>query len=252
MFFTFCCLGQDQNRVEVKGNIAVPSGFDAEGITIFNQTSNHGVVSSENGDFVLKMKSGDSLVFSAIQFRELEIGVSQEVVNSGLLFVEISEGVNELPEIVIRAHDLSGNIEEDLKNIETAPINPSALSYKHVKDITFSPDDLSSPGNAAMHNKQQLTNGLNIVNVIGFIGKNLFSNKKTENNLPLVRVDRQLRDRYSNDFFNTTLGIRDEQINDFISFAEENGLHQELLKKEKEMDLLQLLIVQSERFREQE
>ncbi len=153
LFFTFCCLAQDQNRVEVKGKITVPSGYDAEGVTIFNQTASHGAVSSENGDFLLKMKAGDSLVFSAVQFRELKIMVSQEVIDSGILSVEISEGVNELPEIVIRPHDLSGNIKEDLKNIETAPIDPSALSYKHLKDLNFSPDDLRLPGNAAMDNK---------------------------------------------------------------------------------------------------
>lgn len=252
MLFTFCGLAQDQSRVEVKGNITVPSGFDAEGITIYNQTSNRGAVSSENGDFLLKMKSGDSLVFSAIQFRELKIRVGQEVIDSRILSVEISEGVNELPEIVIRPHDLSGNIEDDLKNIETAPIDPSAFSYKNLKNTDVVPDDLNSPGNAAMHNNQQLTNGLNIKNVVGLIGKSLFPKKKSENNTALVRIDRELRARYSVDFFNVTLGIREEQINDFISFAEENGLQPELLKKDKEMDLLQLLIVQSERFREQE
>ena len=131
VFFMFFCgmsFAQTERREQIEGNIKVPAGADSEGITIFNKNANRGSVSDAKGDFIIHAREGDSLYFAAVQFREMLVVVNEQMVKDQRLFVEITEGVNELPEVVIRDHDLSGNIAADAKNIEVETLNIPAFS----------------------------------------------------------------------------------------------------------------------------
>src|SRR6056297_2585871 len=80
---------QFSERKEIEGNIKVPAGSEAEGITIYNKNSGGGTVSSEKGEFRIPVKAGDSLYFSAVQYGELLVVISEEIVTAGMLNVEI-------------------------------------------------------------------------------------------------------------------------------------------------------------------
>ncbi|WP_424495042.1 hypothetical protein [Salinimicrobium sp. GXAS 041] len=241
------CVGQTSGRIEIQGEIMVPPGFEAEGITIYNENANRGAVSGEKGAFNLPVKEGDSLRFSAVHFQQLLVVVSRKIVESGNLVVEISEEINELPEIVIRPHNLSGVITEDLKKIEVEEIQSSQFVYKNVKDLHFAPDSQTVPKNAALGETGAMAPAsLDILAILGLV-RHLFpkKTKKEEVKISYDFLDRELRRRYPDEFFKSTLELKSEEINDFIFFAEENGLNAQLMQKEKEMDLLQFLIEQS-------
>mgnify|MGYP005838176503 CR=1 FL=1 len=63
-------------------------------------------------------------------------------------------------------------------------------------------------------------------------------------------VDEQIQQLYRDEFFIDQLNIAEENIQEFISFAEDNGLTSQMLQPENEMLLIEFLISQSEAYRE--
>ena len=262
LFFSFLILlygisfGQTNDRIEVEGNIKVPAGAEVEGITIFNKNSSQGTVSSSTGDFSLQVKAGDSLYFSAVQYRELLIVVNADIIEKKVLNVEIAEGLNELPEVVLRSHDLSGLVGNDVKNIKVEKVDLPDFSAAEVNKLfnPVSPDRQSAVANAALGEKSGPSTAINILAIADKIGQLIFPKKtKPAPILPQysygpVEMERLLRTRYDNSFFEEVLHISSKEIADFLEFIHEKGLSDEMFKKEKEMDLMQFLMVKSAEF----
>ena len=95
LLFTVISSAQTPDRKPVQGNITVPEGDEPGGIHIYNKTSGYGTSSDAAGTFDLPMATGDTLHFSAIQFEALEVIITQNVIDSGELSVEIKEGLEE-------------------------------------------------------------------------------------------------------------------------------------------------------------
>lgn len=259
LFFLFPAISfaQDIQKREIQGKILVPQGMDAEGVAVYNKNSGLGTISSKNGEFQLPMSVGDSIVFTALQFRELVVVVNEEIIESGQLKVEIKEGLNELAEIVIHPHNLTGDLEKDVENIEVVHIVVPEWTAAEIMemDMIFPADAQSGVRNAAMGS--ELAGPINLKflagKLINLIVPERSKTKKIEfkgrNAYGKIQLEKDLRGRYDEKFFAENFQIPPEEISNFISFSEEKGLHPDLLKQEKEMDLLQLLMLRSSEYR---
>ncbi|SDL79958.1 hypothetical protein SAMN04488034_11242 [Salinimicrobium catena] len=250
LFFSISS-AQFSDRKEIEGNIKVPAGAEPEGITVYNKNSGHGTVSSQKGDFKLKIKAGDSIYFSAVQYGELLVVIDEEIVKAGQLNVEISEGVNELPEVVVRPHDLTGNLETDAENIEVVEIELPPMNF-NFNDYEMRPDMQTGVENAAVGGKK-MRYGVNIFGLLEKVVNLVVPRKKEKPREPpvLTRIElaRSLRASYDNAFFEESFGLPAEQISNFMDFLYEKDFPQELLQKGQEMDRLQYLMEESEEFR---
>ena len=200
------------------------------------------------------MAAGDTLTFSAVHFKQLELVVDEEVIQNKALYVEITEGINELPEIVLKDHNLTGNIATDIEKIEVEKIDMAPFYMPNIKDLIVQPDSQTTPGNAAISWENSPPASVDFIKVANLVTSILFQNRKSKGKQKkkqdyFVFVDRELRSRYDVEFFLSNFGIESVDINDFISFCESNGLSKQLLKEEKELDLIQFLVVQSQQFR---
>ena len=119
LFSGFSAFAQIDNRVEVEGTIYVPSQEDPEGVSIFNLNSNRGAISNENGAFKLKVKVNDSIRVTSLQFQAFTVLIRETVVSSKKLNIYLNEVINPLPEVVVSPYDLSGNINVDVKRLES-------------------------------------------------------------------------------------------------------------------------------------
>lgn len=248
MFFGISS-AQFSDRKEIAGNIRVPAGAEAEGITVFNKDSGHGTVSSESGDFSLFVQAGDSIYFSAVQYGELLVVVDEEVVTTGKLHVEINEGINQLQEVIVRPHKLTGNIKTDAESIEVVKISIPPMSF-NFNDYEMRPDFHSGAINAT--EKEGLKKGANILGILGEI-VNLVVPKKVNQSkkapeIGLIELERKLRASYDNAFFTENFRLSSVEISDFIAYMAEQGFPGELLQDGKELDLLQYLMVESNDF----
>ena len=259
LFITAFSSAQIIERIPVEGSIKVPLDSDPEGITIFNKNSNRGTTSEKNGDFRISVRVGDSLYFSALQFKDLLVVVDEEIFTTRRLDVEIAEGLNELPEVIVRPHNLSGNLKEDLENIETVPLpTPDASGWiVNDYDYEFRPDAQSGVYNAAAGESGGPYVGIDPIAIVKGLVKLIIpkkSNKKVKTQprtqVSLIDLERHLRANFDNDFFEEVLKVETTNIPEFIAFCEE-GVSGELLRPEKKMDLIQYLVVQSEAFKNQ-
>ncbi len=104
--------------VEFKGQILANS--DLEGIHALNITSKYYSITDKKGEFFIKGKLYDTIVFSSVQYKIVSLIISKEDVLSSYLQIELEDYVNVLNEVYI-GNTLSGNLEDDISNVKGKP-----------------------------------------------------------------------------------------------------------------------------------
>lgn len=250
---------QSFGEVEIEGNIKVPVEADPQGISIYNKNSGKGSVSSEKGNFSIYAKLNDSLYFSALQYKDLLFVVDEQTIRSRTLNVEITENINDLPEVVVRPHDLTGNLDIDAENIETVKLDLPTMTALSINDYDWEwrQDGQTAVTNAAMPGGG-LKNGADPIAILTGIVGVIFPPKKArvkphfpKNQQGLINLEREIRSRYDDAFFKDVLNIETPKISDFIALLNSSGFPANLLEKEKEMDLIQLMVEKSTEFKDQ-
>lgn len=100
----------------ISGNIVNKN--DADNIHVLNKSSHYNTITDLNGNFSIKTKLNDTLIFSSIQYKLKVVIIDELIYASKFLSLRLEKNVNELDEVLIGNH-LTGNLENDLKNIET-------------------------------------------------------------------------------------------------------------------------------------
>lgn len=238
-----------QNRVEIDGKINVPLNAEASGITVYNLNSRQGTVTNDYGAFSIEVKLNDSLSVSSLQYQPFIVIIDQGIIDNKSLTIAVREAVTELDEVIVRPYDLSGNVSVDVEKVETSS-NPLKMGSQQIvlTDPNYGYDE-STPLERTMDDPY-LRNGIQFVNIFKAIFLNDNRNEKT---VPKQRVDIdvQIRKMYNDEFFQEYIDIEKEKINEFIFYAERNGLSNELLQKGNELDLIEFLIAQGEDFKKE-
>lgn len=252
-------LAQDIKRVKVEGKIHVPKGEDAEGISIYNISSQKGTVSDSNGAFEIAVAENDRLQIFALQYKPFTVVMDKGVVDRKKLNVFVNAAITQLDEVVIRPYDLSGNIRADIEKIPTYSIGKDwDLSYASMEfGYNFVRDEATAiQGNVAEEalNSHQLTNGLNFVSILGGVSSLLFpKNKKIDSGQQQESdqtLSNNMQQRFSREFIHDNFDIPRDKTFDFLFYAQENGLNERLLKPENEMQLMEFLHLKSKEYRE--
>ncbi len=251
---------QDIKRVQVEGKIHVPNDEDAEGISVYNISSQRGTVTDVNGRFEIAVAENDRLQIFALQYKTFTVVMDKGVIEQKMLTIFLNPGITQLDEVVIRPYDLSGNIRADIEKIPTYSIGDDwDLSYKSLEfGYDFKPDQYSSiEGNAAEEalNHNHLNYGLNFVSILGGVGNLLFSNdgqkaNKEERQKRNEILSNNMQKRFSREFIHDNFDIPREKAFDFLFFVQEKGLESEMLKPENEMQLMEYLRQKSREYKE--
>ncbi len=246
--FSLSIFAQEPGRILINGEINVPVGEDAEGISIINTSAMRATISNETGLFQIRATEGDTLQFKSLQFQDFSVLIDQGVIDTRQLKVFVSEAVIELAEVVVTPYDLSGNVRVDVRIIPTAPTDLPNQSAAEVNpyEWEFRPDSLVSPPNAA-HRDGMIYSGANFANVF----RHIFSPRNVVNDLdPNENLDDYLLKLRDDDFYEEQLNIEEENLREFIYYAADNGLSRAMLKPENEMDLIEFLVARSQEFKQ--
>lgn len=241
---------QIENRVFIKGQVSVDSYMDAGDINIYNMNTTEGVSTNKYGEFIIKVGLNDRLMVSSIQYQKFIVTIDAGVLKNKTINIKISEAVNELEEITLKPYDLSGNVQADVAKITTVDVEHTKLSSEEMVNTyayKFRDDKDSKVENIAM-DKGYLTNGLNFANIF----RTIFNSNTKEGKLTSEDMDVSVRKVYNDDFFKRNLDIKKENINEFIFYAQENGLEERMLEKGNELDLIEFLIEKSKAYKMQQ
>lgn len=252
-------IAQDIDRTKVLGKIHVPQGEDAEGISVYNISSQKGTITDANGSFEIEIAENDRIQITALQYQSFTVIVDKGIVERKLLNIFLNPSVNQLEEVVVRPYDLSGNINVDVKKIPTYSVTKDwDLSYGNLEyGYNFEPDEKTAiSGNAAEEalHSNALKNGADVLAILGGVGQLLFPGGKKisavqrEENKALV--SNNIQQRFSKDFITANFGIPEDKAVDFLFYAQENGLDRDLLKPNNEMELMEFLFEKSKEYKE--
>lgn len=244
-----------QENVKLQGTIKADS-LQESAVHVINLTQKIGTVNNSSGNFQILVRENDTLLFSSIQFKKISVAVTSSILERGRLDIALVEDVNELPVVNISNINLSGNINTDISNIEIVRDMPVSVNFDAVKNITFEADaddpHGSAPTNLAYQQNQiGSAGGLNIIGGVGLL-VDLFSGKKDKKVIPAPVVPNtlQLRKLFEDEFFKSSIGIKEEYIADFINYLDENGLTAQMLKKENRLSLIEYMMEKGKQYKD--
>jgi len=252
-------LAQKIDRTTINGKITAPEGEDVEGVSIYNVSSQKGVVTDKEGVFEIAVAENDRVQVTAIQYQPFTVIVDKGVVDSQRMRIYLNPAVNQLEEVIVRPYDLTGNIIVDVGKIKTVDFGSKfTTDYKTVEfEYGFKDDSQSSiRGNKAReaYYNGQTQNGADIVGGIGLLAELIFGKPNKNKNIRApeekLAVATNLRQRFSNEYINRTFQIPEKKAGEFIYYIEDEGVAQELLKEENEIALLELLYKRAAEFKE--
>jgi len=237
LLVSFVVLAQDATRVLVRGTILVPEGGELFGVTIFNESSKQGTSTNEEGNFELLMRTNDSLIVSALQYRSFDVSVEPNTIASGAMIIDVTLHINELEEVLIIKKNFVEGWDLSYENLE--------YGYDFSRDEKESID--RNYGDEAI-NSRKLINGLNFVSIF----REIFPKKEKKTDKQIVYGAFELvafiKAKYSVQDIATAFHIPIESANDFIYYVAEGGIDTALLLDENEILLLEFLQEQSKKY----
>ncbi|WP_378183146.1 carboxypeptidase-like regulatory domain-containing protein [Aquimarina sp. SS2-1] len=243
---------QITSRVMIDGRISAPIGDDVEGVVVYNLTTKKGTITDNQGSFRISVGTNDKLEVIAMQYQKFVVLIDKGVLDNRRLNIFLNESVNLLEEVIVTPYDLLGNVSIDVKKIDVSESGideVAKLTSDRINDTDYNwtPDELSELENKVFL-EDRMIYGLNFVNLF----KVVFQNKDKNKNKTADDIDVKVRKMYNDEFFKTNLALEIDQINDFIFFAEENGLNKTYLEEGNELNLIEFLVSQSKAYKQRQ
>ncbi|AKA35751.1 carboxypeptidase-like regulatory domain-containing protein [Flagellimonas lutaonensis] len=233
--FLFLSIGyvhaQDDGRTLLRGQVLY-RGNNVENENVINSTTGFATITDQDGRFAIRVKAGDQLVFTAVNYQLKIVKVTQAIIDNRRLVVEVTEKVTELDEVVVTPEDQERFLEvknEDFKQ------------YEYEIDRTTEVENIAE--SRTVHG---MRDGLNFVNIF----KALFNVDKNPDTpqRETLKVSEVLRHVYDDEFFVVDLRLPQDKIGAFLVYCDERIPSNALLKKENEFQLIDFLVTQSKQF----
>ena len=229
---------------------------DVVGVVVQNVTTADAVITDLEGNFSIRVRVNDTLLFSAVHFLRKSLPVTEALYRSNFVEVPMQEFVNELKEVVVTPYNLTGDLTKDIdrvtleKDVSAEALN---LPNAHRRIPTQSERKLQEASSMSM------TAGGGLGGAGGGMSLNPIINAITGRTKMLknrVKVDKtyaqtqEVQGFYTDSFFVSTLKIPMEKIDDFMYFCEVDEDFQTALLSEDKLRILDIMIQKSRAYRE--
>jgi len=251
LLFTVSPLIAQENST-LQGTISAPFLEEAS-VHIINSTQGTGTVNSKSGSYQILVSENDELLFSSIQYKNIAVKITSEIIEKGILDITLIEDLNVLDEVKISDIELTGNITTDIGNMEVLDDLPLNYGLSDIENMIFEADindPLKTPRNRAFESNEIMEPEFSMISVPL---EGLF-NKKERKFLAFVSLseasNKELKQLFQEDFFINILKVEKEFIDDFIFYAIDHGLN-ELIKQSNKLAVTEFLMKQSRNYRKQ-
>ncbi len=222
---------QEEIRQWLRGQVLY-RGSNVINENVINTNTQIATITDEDGRFMIQVKEGDQLVFTAVNYQLQVVKITSEILANKRLVVEVSEKVTELDEVVVSPENQEKFLE--VKN-------------EKFKGFEYEIDRSTEVQNVALLSQNERREGdINFVNIF----KAIFSsrNQDTGEAVPL-KVSEVLRQVYDDEFFVVDLSLPQDKIDAFLLYCDDKIPSKSLLRKENEFQLIDFLVNQSRDFR---
>ena len=219
-----------QERRPIKGQLLYKN-TKVVAANVVNNTAQTNTITDSNGTFEIDVLLGDEIIFSSVQYRIRSVKITEEILSKNRLVVSVNENINELKEVVVTTDDVEKFL--DLKEEE-------------FKGFDYEKDKSSQLVNRAF-NDRQLSDGIDFVNIAKLLAR-AFGNKSSDEQMQM-KPSEVLPLVFEDSFFEVDLGLDKSDIITFLEFIDNRMKTRELLKKDKEFQLIDFLINESKEFK---
>jgi hypothetical protein len=115
-------MGYAQNIQDFSGKV-VSDSLDISGIHVVNKNSGATTITNRKGEFSIGVQPTDTIIFSAVHIKLQALVLDSLVVSQPEINVYIEHAVNELQEVVVKPHNLTGNLADDVTAAPPPPLN---------------------------------------------------------------------------------------------------------------------------------
>ncbi len=230
--FSFFLWGnaQDDGRVVLRGKVLY-RGNSVVNENVINSNAETATITNEDGQFLIRAKAGDQLVFTAVNYQLKVVTITDEILANKRLVVEVNEKITALDEVVVSPENQKKFLE--VKN-------------EDFKEFEYEIDRSTEVQNVALLDQNDRIEGrLNFVNIFKAIFK--AKNKDGETRAPL-KMSEVMRQVYDDEFFVVDLKLPQDKIDAFLLYCDDKVQSQSLLKKENEFQLIDFLVTHSKTF----
>ena len=219
-----------QERRPIKGQLLYKN-TKVVAANVVNNTAQTNTITDSDGAFEIDVLLGDEIIFSSVQYRIRSVKITEEILSKNRLVVSVNENINELKEVVVTTDDIEKFL--DLKEEE-------------FKGFDYEKDKSSQLVNRAF-NDRQLSDGIDFVNIAKLLAR-AFGNKSSDEQMQM-KPSEVLPLVFEDSFFEVDLGLDKSDIITFLEFIDNRMKTRELLKKDKEFQLIDFLINESKEFK---
>lgn len=233
LFFFICnfSFSQSNYRTWIRGKVLYRDS-NVISANVINNTSQEATITNKDGEFEIKVKLNDRLLFSSVQYQIRSLIINKDILQKSRIVIDVNEKVTQLDEVVVGPE----NTEKFLD-----------LKEEEFKKIDYSFDKSTKIENQILRSGR-FNNGINFINLYKAIAKSSSNEDKDLIKLS-YKPSNLLREVYDDSFFILNLGIPKENISEFLFFCDEKFPSKFLFKKSNEFQLIDFLVKQSERFR---
>jgi len=232
LFLTFfLCHSQDDGRQWLRGQVLY-RGSNVVNENVINSNTQIATITDGDGRFMIQVKAGDQLVFTAVNYQLEIIKITEEILTNNRLVVEVIEKVTELDEVVVSPENQKRFLE--VKNEQFKGFEYEIDRSTEVQNI------------AAASQNDRIEGQMNFVNLF----KAIFQSRNQDTGETVeLKVSQVLRQVYDDEFFVVDLSLAQEKIDAFLIYCDDKIPSQSLLRKENEFQLIDFLVTQSKQFR---
>lgn len=221
---------QTDTREWLRGQVLY-RGSNVVNENVINTNTQMATITDEDGRFMIEVKTGDQLVFTAVNYQLEIITITDAILANKRLVVEVTEKITKLDEVVISPENQKRFLE--VKN-------------EKFKGFEYEIDRSTEVQNIAGTSQNDRIEGrLNFVNIF----KAIFQSRNQDTGQTVeLKVSEVLRQVYDDEFFVVDLSLPQQKIDAFLIYCDDKIPSQSLLKKENEFQLIDFLVTQSKKF----
>lgn len=227
------------------------SDKDVVGVVIQNITTKDAVITNLEGDFAIRVRVNDTLVFSAVHFLKKTIPVTEALLRSNFVEVPMQEFVNQLREVVVSPYDLTGDLTKDVDRVvleKNVTAEALGLPNAHQRIPTQSERKLQQATAGKFNVGMLLSPPLDpLINAI--TGRTKMLKKRVEVDKAYAQTQ-QVQGFYADSLFVTTLKIPMEKIDDFMYFCEVDEKFQSAVQTQDQLKIWGIMLQKSRAYRE--
>lgn len=237
LLFVFAVKSANSQNTLLVGKIE--GSVSVENSHITNTTQNTNTTTNAKGVFTIQVKEGDTLKITSIQYEKRIVVVSKKHISSGQVTIVMKLKVNELEEVFLKKHTLSGNLTDDIsKNTAKRAINFYDIGIPGYtgKPLTQSERRLKDADGGVIF----YGTGVNfhkLLNRISGRTKKLKNQVRIETNLLLMQG---VKNRLFDDFFKSNL-LDKEKVTDFFYFCLEDEEFENRFKNKTDLEIMNYL-----------